>query len=43
MVVESTKVPSNGKFVCNIPGWDDAESPVWCVGLKIWVGQELLL
>ena len=33
----------NGKFVWNIPGWDDAWSQVWCVGLKIWVGQEFLL
>ena len=33
----------NGKFVGNIPGWDDAWSQVWCVGLKIWVGQEFLL
>ena len=33
----------NGKFVGNIPGWDDAWSHVWCVGLKIWVGQEFLL
>ena len=30
----------NGKFVGNIPGWDDAWSQVWCVGLKIWFGQE---
>ena len=37
------KVPINGKFVWNIPGWDDAWSPVWCVDLKIWVGQEFLL
>ena len=33
----------NGKFVENIPGWDDARSQVWCIGLKICVGQEFLL
>ena len=33
----------NGKFVGNIPEWDDVWSQVWCVGWKIWVGQEFLL
>ena len=33
----------NGKFVGNIPEWDDVWSQVWCVGLKIWVGYRFIL
>ena len=32
-IVEEIR-PDNGKFVGNIPGWDNAWSQVWCVGLK---------